>query len=818
MSIERNVEFDLAFRFITETQESIFLTGKAGTGKTTFLKYLRDHTTKHMVVAAPTGVAAINAGGVTLHSLFHLPFHPFIPSSQGKAELLSKLRYGKQKQQLLRKIEILVIDEISMVRCDVLDAIDTILRSVRRRHDVPFGGIQLVCIGDLYQLPPVAQNQEWKMLQEYYNSPFFFDSHAIKEQEPLLIELKTIYRQKEESFVELLNKVRNNQMESEDFELLHQRYQYGFQPPADEQYITLTTHNQQADQINQRELNRLLSPAYTYKATIEGDFPDNSFPADAELVLKEGAQVMFLKNDVLEKKYFNGKIGTVKQLTDNSIVVHCTDGDVTVRKENWENIRYSLNRSTEVLEEEVLGEFEQYPLRLAWAVTIHKSQGLTFDKLIIDAAAAFASGQVYVALSRCTSLEGIVLLSKIPPAALISNQQVIDGQKNLTPRNSLAERFAGARQLFTQQLLESVFSLEEFHHSLKRLEYQVQQHQAQLEAGGTDWLVSFREKADAISSVSDKFLGITKELLRNESVVEQNSLLQKRISDAAVYFTTQLTDLRTLLQQHRLATEQKETSVPVDEQLQAVALQIHNHLYFLDYCKNHFTITGFLKHRLQLTTPKITISCYASKRNASETTDASHPELYRVLRSWRDAYCEEESIPVYMVANSETLKEICRYLPQTKEELLLIKGLGKAKVEKWGADVLEMVHDYCGEYHVESNMQELKPAKKKSKEPKQNKPEGNTYDVTLSLFQQGKSVEEMAAIRNLTTSTIESHLLKLIEKKLISPDGMIDPVKMNTIQKLMSDQPDSSITELKSFLGDKYSFFEIRLSRLLQQA
>jgi len=818
MSIERNVEFDLAFRFITETQESIFLTGKAGTGKTTFLKYLRDHTTKHMVVAAPTGVAAINAGGVTLHSLFHLPFHPFIPSSQGKAELLSKLRYGKQKQQLLRKIEILVIDEISMVRCDVLDAIDTILRSVRRRHDIPFGGVQLVCIGDLYQLPPVAQNQEWKMLQEYYNSPFFFDSHAIKEQEPLLIELKTIYRQKEESFVELLNKVRNNQMEPDDFELLHQRYQYGFQPPHEEQYITLTTHNQQADQINQRELNRLLSPAYTYKASIEGDFPENSFPADAELILKEGAQVMFLKNDVLEKKYFNGKIGTVKQLTDNSILVHCVDGDVTVRKETWENIRYSLNRSTEVLEEEVLGEFEQYPLRLAWAVTIHKSQGLTFDKLIIDAAAAFASGQVYVALSRCTSLEGIVLLSKIPPAALISNQQVIDGQKNLTPRNSLAERFAGARQLFTQQLLDVIFSTEEIIHSLKRLEYQIQQHLSQLEQGGTEWLYQFRQKADSITVVADKFLGLTKELLRNESIVEQNEPLQKRISDAAVYFTGQLTELRTQLQHHRLVTEQKEASVPIDEQLHSVALQLHNSLYFLDYCKNHFSVIGFLKHRLQLITPKITISCYASKRSPAETTDASHPELYRILRSWRDAYCEEESIPVYMVANSETLKEICRYLPQTKEDLLLIKGLGKAKVEKWGADVLEMVLDYCGEYHVETNMQELKSVKKKTKEPKPFKAEGSTFDVTLSLYEQGKSVEEIAALRKLSAGTIESHLIKLIENKIIAAEGLVEKEKMNRIQKVISENPEQSGSELKMILGDDYSFFEIRLSRLLLQS
>ncbi len=394
-SVERNERFELAYRFVTETQESVFLTGKAGTGKTTFLRYLKEHSAKNTIVAAPTGVAAINAGGVTLHSLFQLPLHPLLPTNAGKQELLSKIRYNKQRLQLLRKMEVLIIDEVSMVRCDVMDAIDTILRSIRYQHELPFGGVQLLLIGDLFQLPPVAQNHEWAVLQEYYNSTFFFDSKAIQEQMPLLIELTTIYRQKEELFVRLLNKVRNNQLEAEDLEILNERYQPGFQPDRDETFITLTSHNNQAELINRQQLQRLTAPPYTYKANIDGEFPENSYPADAELVLREGAQVMFLKNDTISKRFFNGKIGVVHSLSDEEVIVKCGNESIRVQKETWDHSRYTLNRTDGKLEQDVLGTFEQYPLRLAWAITIHKSQGLTFEKVMIDAGLSFTSGQVY---------------------------------------------------------------------------------------------------------------------------------------------------------------------------------------------------------------------------------------------------------------------------------------------------------------------------------------------------------------------------------------------------------------------------------------
>ncbi len=546
-SIERNEVFDLAYRFVTETSENIFLTGKAGTGKTTFLKYLKENCSKNIVVAAPTGVAAINAGGVTLHSLFQLPFHPFLPTKSNKDELLAKIRFNKQRQQLLRKMELLVIDEISMVRCDTMDAIDSILKSVRRKHDIPFGGVQLLCIGDLFQLPPVAQRQEWEILQEYYASPFFFDSIVIKEQMPLLIELNKIYRQKEGSFVTLLNKVRNNNLNADDFEDLHLRYNPSFRPALEEKFITLTSHNNQADQINARELQKLSTPSYKYEAIIEGDFPENSYPAEGSLVLKEGAQVMFLKNDVIQKRYFNGKIGVIKSLKNDEIIVACDGINIHVSPEIWENTRYVLDRNDGRPRQETLGTFTQFPLGLAWAITIHKSQGLTFEKVMIDAGAAFSSGQVYVALSRCTSLEGIVLLSKIPSAAIYSNENVIKGQQTLTHKGSLAERFDGARQIFTQQLLEDIFSFNEVEIFINALSYHINEHKNQLNNEGIGWMQSLKDNFSEDKKVGLKFIRQVSELMKEEPVIEKNVSLKKRINAAANHFEVKFSDYQQII-------------------------------------------------------------------------------------------------------------------------------------------------------------------------------------------------------------------------------------------------------------------------------
>ncbi|MEO6187853.1 MAG: AAA family ATPase, partial [Ginsengibacter sp.] len=597
MSIERNETFDLAYRFVTETSENIFLTGKAGTGKTTFLKYLKENCSKNIVVAAPTGVAAINAAGVTLHSLFQLPFHPFLPTKNNKEELLQKIRYNRQRQQLLRKMELLVIDEISMVRCDTMDAIDTILKSVRRKHDLPFGGVQLLCIGDLHQLPPVAQRHEWQILQDYYQSPFFFDSNVIREQMPLLIELDKIYRQKEDSFVALLNKVRNNIMDVSDFENLHSRYNPSFRPLHDEKFVTLTSHNNQADQINARELQKLLSPTFTYEAIIEDDFPENNYPAEGKLILKEGAQVMFLKNDTVLKRYFNGKIGVVKRLSRDEIIVESDGAKITVSLETWENSRYVLDRVDGKLQQEILGSFTQFPLRLAWAITIHKSQGLTFDKVMIDAGAAFSSGQVYVALSRCTSLDGIVLLSKIPSAAIYSNDHVIKGQQSLTHKGSLEERFAGARQIFTQQLLEEIFSFNEISPSIDVLHYQINENKNKLNNEGIKWIEDLKNNFSADRSVGLKFISQVATLMKEEPVIEENEALQKRIVAAANHFAPKFLAYQQLLQNHPLITEHRETANTINDYLNQLILAVFTANYYLQYCKQPFSVSSFLQHK-----------------------------------------------------------------------------------------------------------------------------------------------------------------------------------------------------------------------------
>ncbi|MEO6540703.1 MAG: helix-turn-helix domain-containing protein [Ferruginibacter sp.] len=778
--IEHNEVFDLAYRFVTETSENIFLTGKAGTGKTTFLKYLKDNSTKNIVVAAPTGVAAINAGGVTLHSLFQLPFHPFLPTKNNKEELLAKIRYNKQRQQLLRKMELLVIDEISMVRCDVMDAIDTILKNVRRNYHLPFGGVQLLCIGDLHQLPPVAQNHEWNILKEYYESPFFFDSLAIKEQSPLLIELDKIYRQKEESFVRLLNKVRNNHMEADDFEDLHLRYDPNFHPDRDEKYITLTSHNKQADQINEQELYKLNTATYTYKAVVEDDFPENMYPVEFELSLKEGAQVMFLKNDLIQKRYYNGKIGVIKLLSKEKIVVDCDGSEIEVGLETWDNSRYALNRADGKLEQETLGTFTQYPLRLAWAITIHKSQGLTFEKVMIDAGAAFSSGQVYVALSRCTSLAGIVLLSKIAPTAIHSNDNVIKGQQSLSYKGSLADRFAGARQLFTQQLLEEIFSFSEISFTIDQVLFQINQYKDKLDNGAINWIENIKQHIVADKEVGLKFIGLISQLMKEEVVIENNIVLQKRISDAANHFIPRLDAYIKELRSHPLNTEHKEAATPLNEKLNELALALYNNNFYMQYCKQPFSVTGFLQHKLKYIVPRFNLTCYASE-TALVNSGLSNTELFETLKRWRNMICSETGQPIYMVANQASLQEICTYLPLTKKDLMLISGFGKAKAEKYGDEILEIVESFCERHGLETNMSAKKENQKKERKPRSNESKRDTKSVSFDLYKEGKDIASIAKERNFTPGTIEGHLAYFVSNGEIDINELVSKEKQELV-------------------------------------
>lgn len=466
-----NQLFQLAASFVNHTSRHLFLTGRAGTGKTTFLRHIVSSTGKNTVVVAPTGVAAINAGGVTMHSFFQLPFGPFLPIKRNwtgqetdgvhdKLSLFQKMKMHGNKRKLLQELQLLIIDEVSMVRADMLDAIDHILRHFRHRPHEPFGGVQVLLIGDLYQLPPVVQDHEWAVLEEHYKSPFFFDAHVISEASTLRIELQKIYRQSDREFIDLLNAIRTNTVNREQLAWLNRRFLPDFKPPQGENYITLTSHNNKAQAINEAELRKLPGKVYNFKASVEGEFSDRAYPADEILQLKVGAQVMFIKNDKgEERQYYNGKIGVIKSIEDDKIIVTCPEDHSTIRlvQEEWQNMHFSYNTEKNSIDEKVMGKFIQYPVRLAWAITIHKSQGLTFDKAIIDAGQSFASGQVYVALSRLTNIEGLVLRSAIPEKSILSDRLVTQFLAETDKAESLAPLLKAEQKVFIENKLMTTF-------------------------------------------------------------------------------------------------------------------------------------------------------------------------------------------------------------------------------------------------------------------------------------------------------------------------------------------------------------------------
>lgn len=466
--MEQNKELKTAWEFVENTGRSVFLTGKAGTGKTTFLKDVVRNSSKRVVVVAPTGIAAINAGGVTIHSFFQLPFHPFVPG----AKIESKFAFSREKRSIFRTIDVLVIDEISMVRCDLLDAVDSVLRRFRDRNK-PFGGVQLLMIGDLQQLTPVVTDEEADLLSRYYATPYFFGSHALGKVDYVTIELKQIYRQQDENFVSILNAVRSGKPSSEVMTALNKRYMPDFSPDQSEGYIRLATHNSTANSYNEEQLAQLDNEMHYFDASVSGTFPEYSYPTELRLELKAGAQVMFIKNDPsCEKRYYNGKIGHVEEFYEDLILVRCPGEDelIAVEQLEWENSKYVINEQTQEMETEVQGTFRQYPLKLAWAITIHKSQGLTFDKAIIDAAASFASGQVYVALSRCRTLEGMVLATPLRRNSIMSDQQVEEYiQYQEQAAHESMSRLESIKQEYFSQLLGDMFDFRNLAYMQKKM-------------------------------------------------------------------------------------------------------------------------------------------------------------------------------------------------------------------------------------------------------------------------------------------------------------------------------------------------------------
>ena len=466
----KNPELELALQFIDKTDRNLFITGKAGTGKTTFLHQIKKESLKRMVIVAPTGVAAINAKGVTIHSFFQMPFGPILPNQIANTSNEQR-KFSKTKIDIIKSLDLIIIDEISMVRADLLDGIDQVMRRYKNRNKV-FGGAQVLMIGDLQQLAPVVRPNEWSLLQQHYNTVYFFSAKAYQEANVVSIELKHIYRQKNEDFITILNEIRNDDLSEKSAKILNKRYNPHFSPSKEEGYITLTTHNRRADLINDSELNKLKIKSTFFQAEVSGKFNENAFPNSEKLALKIGAQVMFIKNDSSpEKRYFNGKIGIITDISRESVTVQCANeiDEIVTEKEVWDNINYSINEETKEIKEDIIGSFKQIPLRLAWAITIHKSQGLTFDKAVIDAEASFAHGQTYVALSRCTSLEGLVLKTPITSSAIINDQTVSlfnQGVEENTPDEQI---LMASEKEFQLNLISELFDYQSFLYPITRL-------------------------------------------------------------------------------------------------------------------------------------------------------------------------------------------------------------------------------------------------------------------------------------------------------------------------------------------------------------
>lgn len=713
--------YELAREFVLHTNKNIFITGKAGTGKTTFLHQLKDQTLKQMAVVAPTGVAAINAGGTTLHSFFQLPFYPFIPTTPGRKQLVETVKMRGYKRKILQELELLVIDEISMVRADVLDAVDTMLRHVRFRFREPFGGVQVIFIGDMYQLSPVVSDDEWQLLSEFYPSPYFFHSLACREKQPVYIELDTIFRQSEQQFVTLLNEVRNDCLSHQSLLLLQQRYQPDFEPPADENWITLTTHNITADRINALEMNQIESPVKTFTATVEGDFPEKSYPMDLDLQLKIGARVMMIRNDMEQpRRYFNGKIGVVEAFNNGVVQVYCSDDDqyIDITPVEWENIHYSTNAKTNQIETHINGKFIQYPLRLAWAITIHKSQGLTFDKAVIDAGRAFAPGQVYVALSRCRSLEGIVLLSNIQPESISNDRLIIQHQQQKPELNALETELENAAREYRLHTLSQLFDYTSACGQFSRLIKQLDSPDKQFTENIIPYLQQLESQLKTIEDVGTRFIHQLKAVFSSPAVDED--YLTERLEAASAFFRDKLMSLSDKLKQSPANTDNKDLAEEYNDGMKLLFNTISLRIHLLRKLKHPFTSDDYFVAKNNFIIPDAGIQAY-SKQSTGKNLKVSNRTLYFKLLELRNRLCETHDTPIYLIASSKSLQEMSEFLPQTKGELLMIHGFGKAKVEKYGSMFLEVISDYCMENSMTSKMYEKPvPEKKKKRSKKDN--------------------------------------------------------------------------------------------------
>ena len=748
-TISEAAEFTL--KFINQTNRSLFLTGKAGTGKTTLLKEIIKTTHKNTVVVAPTGIAALNAGGVTIHSMFQLPFGGFIPDNsvphfsdsvkfETKNTLVRHFKMSGLKKSVIRNMELMIIDEVSMLRADLLDAIDFMMQSVRKKK-APFGGVQVLFIGDLLQLPPVIRDEEWSTLRKYYNGKFFFHSHVIQQNPPLYIELSKIFRQSDDAFISILNNLRNNQISNDDLAVLNQYVKPNFDLNNNKGYIILTTHNAKADAINAKALEDLEGKLMTFNPEIVDDFPDKIYPIEYNLQLKVGAQIMFVKNDPsFEKKYYNGKMGFIKSLSSNEILVHFPDENLTIEVEKfeWQNIRYKINETTKEIEDDILGTFVHYPIKLAWAITVHKSQGLTFDKAVLDVSQVFVPGQAYVALSRLRSLNGLILLSPLQMNGISNDQDVMDYSLNKASEEALAQSLQQDTKKYLHNYLKATFDWADLTQEWRNHQFSYnEKSEVSEKSKHAVWAKKQAESIGEILDPSRKFLSQLDKLFAAENF-DINQIVERIHAAYNYFFITMDRVVYDILWKMEEVKRAKKAKAYFDELVLLEEMQI--------------------KAVFQLMKAKLLINTVAAGAEISkENLTSSEIKSYR----------------------SNKISEI-----QTKFKELNITI-------------------------IEDDVDVNRYTKKKSS--KTAVPKKSTAQETYELWLQSNSINEIAAIRKLTTQTIYGHFSKLIEAGQVQLQDVMPEDKIEALTLIFKGFKGESLNELMEVHGDKFTWNDMRL-------